>query len=483
MKIKTALFGLALLAGISGPAFSAATPEEAQRLTEVLQTYLGKEPGVVSVTLEGDSYRARFDAAPLFAKMKEPGVSLSLTPIEWVITSQGGGKWQVDQNQPLTFQLKADGDVEMKVEAGLVKGTSVFDEALGSFSSTSSQISRFTLDQTFSEQGQTQRSNMSVDSITYTSSMTGSGDSADATFDASYKGLRQTASVPSSGAAPATDVVTASPDGTQTAVIKGLKPKAMSALLAWVVAHPSAETAAAGQAELKDKLRAALPFFNSMSSTSTMNSLGIGAEGGQFGLKQLTFTADTSGMLAEGRIRQRYALTGLQVPAEVVPPWAATLVPENSVVDFDVSGFDLAAAAALIIDKMDLSKDPSLPDGFEDELVKALMPTGAVQVGLGPSEILATAFQLNAEGSMTAGPAVMPAGKAIVKLAGIDQLMAALQSAPPEMDMQSVAPMLLLIRGLAKQEADGTLSWAIESTPTGSVTVNGTDLTKMMSGQ
>ena len=92
MKLKTALFGLALLASVSGPAFSAATPEEAQRLTEVFQTYLSKEPGVVTVTPEGDSYRARFDAAPLFAKIKEPNVSISLTPIEWVITPQGGGK-------------------------------------------------------------------------------------------------------------------------------------------------------------------------------------------------------------------------------------------------------------------------------------------------------------------------------------------------------------------------------------------------------
>jgi hypothetical protein len=279
------------------------------------------------------------------------------------------------------------------------------------------------------------------------------------------------------------DVVTASPDGTQSAAIKALKPKAVSAVLAWLTTHTNAESAAAGQAELKDKLRAALPFFNSMSSSTAMNELSISTGVGQFGVKQLSFNTDTSGLLAEGYIRQRYGLTGLQVPPEIVPPWAATLVPQNASVDVDVRSFNFDAAAKLMIDKMDLTKDPSLPEGFEDELVKALMPGGAVQLGLGPSEILAQAFNLKAEGSMTAGPDTMPAGKAMVKLAGMDQLMAALQSAPPEMDMQNVAPVLLLIRGLAKQEADGTLSWAIETTPTGSVTVNGTDLTKMMGGQ
>ncbi len=483
MKLKTAFFGLALLASISGSALAAATPEEAQRLTEMFQTYLGKEPGVVTVTPEGDSYRARFDAAPLFAKIKEPGVSVSLTPIEWTITPQGGGKWQVDQNQPLAFEVKSGSDFAMKADAGLVKGTGVFDEVLGGFSSTSTQISRVRVDQTLVEQGQNQNSSFTVDTATFISALTGNGDSAYASYDTTYSGLRQAVSVPASSASPAMEVVTASPDGKQSVSIKGLRLKAMTALLAWAIAHSSDEAAVAGQAELKDKLRAAMPFFASMSGTSVMNDFTVDGAGSQFGIKQLSLSLDTSGLLAEGRVRQQYALTGIQAPAEIVPPWAESLVPSNIVLDYSASGFDLAAAAALIIDKMDFAKDPALPEGFEDEFVKALLPTGAVQLGLGPSDVLAKAFNLKAEGSMTAGPAVMPAGKATVKLGGMDQLMAALQSAPPEMDMQSLAPMLLLIRGLAKQEADGTLSWAIESTPTGSVTVNGTDLTKMMGGQ
>jgi len=483
MKLTPAFFGLALLASISGPAFAAATPEEAQRLTEVFQAYLGKEQGVVTVTPDGDSYRARFDATPLFAKIKEPGVSVSLTPIEWVITPQGGGKWQVDQNQPLAFEMKSGADAAMKVEAGLVKGTGVFDEALGGFSSSSSQISRLSLDQTFVEQGQNQQTKLAIDTMTFMSAMSGTGDLADVTYDTSFTGMRQAVSVPASSSAPAVEIVTSSPDGTQTVAIKGLRLKPMTSLMAWLVAHPADDEIAAGQAELKEKLRAALPLFTSLSSTSNLNGLSIEASGSKVGMQQLSLGMDSSGVVADGYLRARYAASGIQVPAGLVPPWAASLLPENAAVDLKAGGLDLAAAAALMIDKTDLAKDPPQPAGFEDEFLKALMPTGAMQLGLGPSEILSKAFRLNAEGSMTTGPAVMPAGKATVKLAGMDQLMAALQAAPPEMEMQGMAPMLLLIRGLAKQEADGALSWAIESTPTGSVTVNGTDLTKMMGGQ
>jgi len=38
---------------------------------------------------------------------------------------------------------------------------------------------------------------------------------------------------------------------------------------------------------------------------------------------------------------------------------------------------------------------------------------------------------------------------------------------------------VLMAKGLAKQEADGVLAWTIESTPAGSITINGTDLSKM----
>ena len=41
----------------------------------------------------------------------------------------------------------------------------------------------------------------------------------------------------------------------------GLRVQALNGLLAWAVAHNAEQAMVAGQAELKDKLRAALPVF------------------------------------------------------------------------------------------------------------------------------------------------------------------------------------------------------------------------------
>lgn len=156
---------------------------------------------------------------------------------------------------------------------------------------------------------------------------------------------------------------------------------------------------------------------------------------------------------------------------------------QNFKIDVNVSGFNLAAPARMIIDRLDLTKEPPLPEGFENELIPALLPTGSVAIGLGASEILAKLYHLTAEGSMTAGPVTVPAGQALLKFKGLDETMATLQAAPPEFGMQQMSPLLLIVKGLGKQEADGYLSWKIESTPAGSITVNGTDLSKMTGGQ
>ena len=132
MKLSTGLAVL-FLAGSSFQALAAATPEEAARLTAVMQSYVGNEPGVVTVTPNGESYNTRLDFAPLIAKIKQTGFAASVTPIDMTLTPQGNGKWKVDQDQPLAFSMKVDGQIEMKGSVAAIKGSGIFDEALGGF--------------------------------------------------------------------------------------------------------------------------------------------------------------------------------------------------------------------------------------------------------------------------------------------------------------------------------------------------------------
>ncbi len=480
MKTASALLTLGFLLGASAPALAAATPEEAQRLTALFQSYLGQTPGVVSVTPQGESYAAKIDLAPLFAKVKDPTVSLSLSPLEWTLTDQGGGKWKVDQNQPLSFAFGVKGEGETKGSVASVVSTGVFDEALGGFTTTSAELKAVTAEQTVTDTGATTRVSYAVDSVSMQTTMQGSPDAADATSTYSFSGLKEIVSVPAAADTPAMDLVLTAPSGQQDSTIKGLRLKAVSDLVTWLVAHQDPKEIVAEQAVFKDKLRAALPLFTSLSGNSTVDNLTATSPFGQFAVKQFGFGAEMNGIVADGRLRQTFSFTGLEVPAALLPPWAAGLVPESFKLDVGVADFDLAAPAALILDKLDLSKPEPLPKDLDAPLMQALMPKGSVTINLGPSDILAKLYGLAAEGSMTAGPVAMPSGQALITMKGLDETMAALQAGPP--DIQQMSAGLLLVKDLGKAEADGTLSWKVETTPGGAITVNGADVSKMLGG-
>lgn len=481
---RLSAFTLIILAGTSAHAMAAANAEGASRLTSVLQAYFGEEPGVVGVTVDGDAYDVRIDFAPHLAKIKDPKVSASITPLELKLTDQGGGKWQVDHDQSMSFAFKVEGALDMKGSFGNIKSSSIFDEALGTYASGTSDITQIAFQQTITEKGQTSDVTYTIASMHTEMSASGGSDGVDGSLKSSFTDLRETINMPPQPGAsmPPMQFSVAAPTGSQDLIFAGLKAKPLNELVAWFVARPSPEAIVADQADLKDKLRAAMPLWSKISGTSTLDGLNIKTMLGDFGVEKLDVSVDMNGIVADGKLREAFTFSGFKMPDGIVPPWAAGLVPNRFTIDFNLSDFDLAAPAKLVIDNFDLTQDPPIKPEMEQQLLSALLPKMAVKVGLGPSEIVSSIFDLKAEGSMTAGPVAMPSGSALVKLKGLDEIMSALQSAPPEMGMQQVAPVVLIAKGLAKTDADGYLSWQIESTPQGSVTINGIDPMKMSGG-
>lgn len=481
MKRAAALSILILLAGSSSASWAAAGPEQAQRLTALFQSYLGSEPGVVTVQVAGDAYRARFDAAPYIAKFARPGFAASLTPVELTLSDLGGGKWKVDQDQPLSVAVSVEGQVEFRASLARVQGTGMFDEALGGFASTAADLTQLAVEQTVTEAGQAATIAYTIAAIHQESAMSGTGEKADATTAITLTDIRQTISMPpaADGSMPGMDIAITASGGAQNGKVGGFRPRALAELAAWLVAHPSPDAIKAGQSALKDRLRAALPVFESLSGTSTFNDISFNTTLGRFGVKALAVDVDMTGILASGSFRERIGISGLSLPDGIVPPWAAGLAPESFSLDIGVADYDLDAPARIVLDALDLDKDPPLPPETEAALQKALLPKGTVTLTLGPSALAARAFDLKAEGLLTAGPMAPPAGNALLRLKGIDAIVAALQAAPAEMGAQQIMPLILMAKGVAKQEPDGALSWRLESASDGALTINGIDSRKI----
>jgi hypothetical protein len=473
------------------PAFAAAADAEgAGRIAKTLQAYLTDTAGVVSVTPNGDVYDLKIDLAPLFAKLPGKDVVINVSPLALTLSDQGGGKWKVDQDQSMSLTFKAPGaaDVEMKIDQ--VKGSGIFDEALGAFESTASDLKGLSLNEDISAPGQPPTHvDYNLSTLHYESANHGDGNSGMSGASKMTSGvLTEKVQIGANQAAstPAMDFVVTADKYDADVKYDGVKAKPVMSLLAYLVSHANQEAMIRDQQALKDALRAALPIWNSISMTGTASNIKVGTMLGDFGLPSMSFAVDFSGLTQDAKFREAFTIDGFTAPAALIPPWATQLVPTKLTMDFNAGGFDLAAPAALFLDKADFTKTPPLPPDLEAELGKLALPKGTFTVGMGPSLLANALSQLKFEGAMEVDPnmgkGAIPPAKADVNLTGFDKLIAALQSVPKEMGVAQMMPAAMLVKGMAKAESDGSLSWHVETNPNGAVTVNGVDLTKMGGG-
>lgn len=479
------IFAVVLFASASASALAApATPEEARRLTGVFQAYLGEEPGVVTVTPAGLSYDVKIDFAPLIAKFKQPDFSAEISPFVIQLTDQGGGKWLVTQDSSLSYSAKVPGQADMTVRAGALKGSGVFDQNVSAFISSTYDIADFTVDETITTpEAMSMRVAYSVKAMRYETTSAPSGsDALDGTFRMAMSGLRETIGIPVSpaGGQPMDFTVTAE-TGTQDGTVRGFKAQAIYQLIAWFVAHPSEAAIKANQAELKTLVSAGLPLFENLTTTGALQNLSITTPVGPVSIASLGFDLGMNGVVADGMLHEGFRAEGLSLPPGLVPPFATDLVPQSFALDFKIADFNLADPAKMLLEVMDLAEArPTTPE--EDaKLLTALLPKGAVELSLGGGKVAGKLYDLEFEGIMTAGPVGVPVGAATIRAKGLEDVMKTLQAAPPEMGGQAIAA-LIAAKGLAKTESDGSLSWKIENTMSGTVLINGIDVSKMGGG-
>jgi hypothetical protein len=481
MKSRTGLIvSTAVLLFASTVSHAFASDEEAVRLQKLFSSYLTDTKGVVEVKTDGDGYTVQLDFNPLAA---QSGGTVKISPVEFKMASQGDGKWQVVQDQALTLtmDLKEQGAVDEKI--GSLKLSGIFDETLNNFSKLTGEATDISVNQKMTDPNSGAIDiSATVKSIqvdqTGTPSANGGVDVVSKYTIGNLVENINTAGKPESGVPPMNLVVN-SASGTYDLNAKGLKSKPFLDVLAFLIAHQTKDLIAKDQAILKTALKDGVPIWENMLVNAKFNTVTIASQFGQFGIDSVEIVGDVNGITKDGKLREKLALSGLSLPAALVPPWASKLVPKNVSFDFTVSGFDLAAPAQMILDQLDLVKEPPLPDGFEKVLMPVFMPKGTVDVTLNPTSIDNDIYSVKMEGSLAAGPAALPTGKAKISAKGIDEIMKIIQEAPPEAGLQQGAALVVVAKGMAKAEADGSLTWNVESSPDGKVLVNGIDPTKL----
>ena len=485
MFLRNTFLGASVIALMSGAAFAdPATPEEAARLTALLQTYLGAEPGVVTVEPGGDSYTVTFDFSPFIAKASPETFSGTITPYVLTMTDNGDGTWASQSDQSFLANFTYAGVNQVSYSIASWKSTGVFSEALGAFSASRSEFSDLAMTQsmTLPDQPASNSSSSAKEGVYESTATAGIEGGIDSKITYNFANYSQTMAIPGAPGAPATDVVIAAESYLGEGKVTALDPAAFYKLMAWFVAHPSPEAIKADQAGLKAVLTDGIPFFQNMAGAGGMTNATITTPLGEFKADAISAELEANGVVKDGLFREAVKVSGLTIPAGIAPEWSAGLVPKEVSFDFAVSGFDAASPAATLISAFDLNNPDLIDEATKMSLMTAMMPNGTVDIKLAPGVISSDIYALTYEGAMTAGPMGAPVGKATVTMTGMDAVMAALQAAPPEVGGQ-MAPMLGMAQGMAKPGTDGALVWDIDATTPGTLLVNGTDLMAMMGGQ
>ena len=475
---KTAILAVLPLVFSGASVFADATDEGAAHLTEVFQTYLGPSEGVVSVEIDGDAYTVTLDAAPLAKIAADAGGSASLTPIVLNLTYNGDGTWGVVQDQSLKLAFSVPGTADVVQEIGSMTWDGVFDEGLMTFTSGRGEMADIKVSQKISDPNSGEMAvDVTVDSVAFDmTGVAGANGGADNVVNMTMSGLSETIATPAAEGMPAIPISVTLESLTETATMKGMRPDAFYKALAWFVAHPTEDAMKAGKAEIKSILQEGLPLFEVMSVTGAGKNLTVVSPIGPVSVAEIGFAIDLNGVVADGKFREAFSLSGLTLPEGIIPPWAAPILPQKLSFDVQVSDFDAAAAMQVALGLFDLP-DGAEPDAaFEGNLLAALMPNKTVTIGLNPGTVSGDGYELTYEGLMVAGPEMpIPTGTALITLTGIEKLQAALAAAPDDIKGQAMMG-VGMAQGMAKTDENGALVWEIDASTPGNLSVNGTPM-------
>ena len=459
-----------------------ATPEGAKKLSAVLEKYVGKPaPGAqpsITVTADGGHYTLAVDLAAMSAPMKAQGYSYDPAILKIAVTEQSDGLWRYERAEvpPLSFHGK---DVASTITLTDYKTSGIFDPALAWFKTVQGSLAS----------GHIQAKGPGVDEAFDLGAMTANGTGA-AMTDGAVSGMvhEDIASIAGAftitpgGAEPKPD---AKPIKSNVHVDKalvdialdGVKTHPLLDLWAFAVAHPTRPELAANEAAFKDLLRAALPGAYKLSETFAMGAISVEAPQGVFKAASGKGAIATSGAGAANAFEEHFAVDGLTLPPGLAPPQFAALIPSAVDIGFKVSGYDLQAGAKEAINDMHLAGDGPVISTDDSPKVSAKFKSGGpIVVEISPSHIVAPQLDLAFEGKVSWDGA-KPVGAVTVHVKNFDKTVAALKALGPMASPQMLGG-LTMAKGLAKTEADGTLTWVGEMGADGQMKVNGLPLGK-----
>ncbi|MBN9033575.1 MAG: hypothetical protein BGO05_03375 [Rhizobiales bacterium 63-7] len=232
----------------------------------------------------------------------------------------------------------------------------------------------------------------------------------------------------------------------------------------------------AQQQELKAKALAALPFASSIDENIRLNNLNVATAQARFGVKTFDYGLNLSGAGDAMRFGVSMKAADPILPAGLVPPVYASLVPQQTEVSFSMADMKIGEFLRKFLEKADFNKKEPISDAEGAELVKLIFPDGKVAMTFDRIAARAPTYDVEMTGKLTSAleNTKQVSMTATVIARNFDATIAAIQeAAKADPQLNQVSFGLMMAKGFAKDDGGGKQRWEVEVREDGSVDING----------
>ncbi|HEY1943570.1 MAG TPA: hypothetical protein VGH40_15780 [Roseiarcus sp.] len=456
-----------------------ATSDGAKAIEQAYVEYFSKavvDKGIVSVAPSGEDYLVTWDLQKALELADPSQGALRIDRFAYRLTPNSDGGWTIkaDRLPSVTFDGPTDkGQVNAALDLSGFTFEAAYAAARPDFlrsvaSAEALEAEARTVDPAQRVDVDLVESGVSVETRAKTSD---SGAGVDVAIAQSTKRLTETVhSTPSAdeSASPITFGYEAAGMAGGLA-IAGLRAREIGDLWKYVVAHFDDDDAP----DLKQHVRAALPFWNDFRADAEIDDLELKTPVVEARLKTLGEKLGLTGFTEEGSAEFGVRLEDLAFKSALLPSWAQTLSPVSLNLDLRVADKGLDTAAQIALDDPEFGEKGALSTETQNKIDQVLLG-GEPRLVLAPGRLTTPVIDLAFQGDAELDGGA-PRGHLTVSADSLDKTIALLQEvAKDEPDAQSIALGMAFVKGLATTGADGRLVWKIDATPSGDVLVNGT---------
>lgn len=499
---KLLLISCSLLA-LTPAAAQTVDAEGANELAATLSKYVGKTAiakNILSVKPEGDSYRITFSTSKLLETLpKQELFKGNLGEYSLLTKPLADGSWDVLSTDIPSVSLEIaapTGPETIQWSAGNGNISGIFDPKIGTFSKATVSYDSFTMKSSSPTQDMEARSGKAKGEMLASPAAAGGIDFSNTQTISDFKETITFRTDPSAeetatdgGVKPA---VPAQPEELMKIVLNGgslgvdakgsgLRNLELLDLWAFFVAHaddfaksPEEKTKLkeADQAELKNRLLAALPLWNKLFGSYHFADLNVETPVGLFLAKNISQELNFDGISKSGAYHYALRTNGLKYPALPIPEWSVPFLPTDVELAFGTKDIDLDTVVRGAIREMDLNKEKPISDEFAESTAAAFM-LNPPKVVISKSLVRTADAEVSVEGEVTFA-ALKPESRTTWEMAGFDGVIERLTKASEqEPEIKNYIVFAKLAKDFGTQLPNGHIQWIVDQKADGSVSVNG----------